>query len=118
MNKKQEEHERTGSALVPRGLATQGFGGAGLVGLGASRQRRVNFSAELDEELLSQQCSLVSCALGRNGTNAPVWKVTLQHPVSGVMSFSAEFPAETEVYTTSTARALAQRILRHFSTEK
>ncbi len=98
------------SAAVILGLVGLGLLGAAVA---ASTTERKTFQEELAAELGNYGYALVSCALGRNATNAPVWNVTLRHPIQGIMSLAAEFPPGTAAYSTTTRQELAVRIVAY-----
>jgi hypothetical protein len=92
--------------------------GLGLAGLGyliyQGYQQRTEFKAGLSRRLREFGIDLVTADVGRSESGAPIWHVTVRHPVRGIQAFVAAFPPTADPYSESTLDELAPRLLGYF----
>ncbi|MFO7566498.1 MAG: hypothetical protein R6X02_27900 [Enhygromyxa sp.] len=90
-------------------LAAIGLGATAYGALGSEGRRRA-FKDALGQALQANQIGFIDANLARI-EGAPVWQVTVNHPVHGIMMYRVAFPRETDPYSEVTLNAMIQRLL-------
>jgi hypothetical protein len=68
------------------------------------------FRSKLEDMLSGNGIRYSNCEFGRSNTNA-YWFVTVIHPFKGLLSLSAEFSSDTDMYSDNTLTNLVSRIV-------
>jgi hypothetical protein len=90
-------------------LAGIGLGLATYAALGTDARRRA-FKDALEQALEANGIGFVDANLARIKGD-PVWLVTVNHPVHGIMQYRVAFPQGTEPYSKTTLNATIERLL-------
>ena len=54
----------------------------------------------------------VTAEVGRNSAGGLTWHVTLEHPQVGLISYSVDFPAGTDIHASQTCKQVVERVVR------
>jgi hypothetical protein len=102
-----DDDDGLGYALMA--LAAMGLGFAAYGALSSEARRRA-FKQALREALERNGIGFVDASLARvNG--APVWLITVNHPLHGVKKYRLKFSETTEPYSNATLNEVIGRLL-------
>ena len=90
-------------------LAAIGLGVAAYSSLSADDRRRA-FKDAVGQALQANGIGFVDANLARMEGD-PVWLVTVNHPIHGIMQYHVRFPPETQPYSEATLNATIRRLL-------